>query len=230
MSSIAKVAREAVSKPCALRGAARPEKVEPKLRVLPLTLFCGAATSEGSALSKTGAPFSRPIPCETVITIKSSKLDTPVISLLMEDVSQNGELVIPAGAEVHGRASINRARERIAVSGKWVLVWLDGGPLNGIELVMNGIALDRAKDDTIGGFGLRDGSAGLLGRLSKTDDWRELKSVLIQDAWFFFFTWALFFAALRWRENTPAAGAYGVPLFAEALGRMLHGPSKLSGI
>lgn len=174
-SAIVKVESDAVSKVRPLRGVARSEKVDPKPHVLPLTLFAGAATSEGSALSKTYAPFGRLIPCETVITIESSKLDTPVIGLVTEDVWHNGQLVIPAGAEVHGRASLDRARERVAVSGKWVVVWRDGGPLNGTELVMNGIALDRAKDDTTGEFGLRDGSAGLLGQLIKTDDWQEIK-------------------------------------------------------
>lgn len=151
------------------------EKAAAKSRVLPITLFAGNATNETSALSKTYAPFGRLIPCETVMTIESSKLDTPVIGLVTEDVWHNGQLIIPAGAEVHGRASLDRARERIAVSGKWVVVWRDGGPLNGTELVMNGIALDRAKDDTTGEFGLRDGSAGLLGQLIKTDDWQEIK-------------------------------------------------------
>jgi hypothetical protein len=131
--------------------------------------------AEGPALSKTYAPFGRLIPCETVITIESSKLDTPVIGLVTEDVWHNGELIIPAGAEVHGRASLDRARERVAVSGKWVVVWRDASPLNGTELVLDGIALDRAKDDSSGEFGLRDGSAGLLGDLIKSDDWQEIR-------------------------------------------------------
>jgi len=37
-----------------------------------------------------------------------------------------------------------------------VVVWRDGSEMNGTELVLNGIALDRAKDDTTGEFGLRD--------------------------------------------------------------------------
>ena len=94
---------------------------------------------------------------------------------MTEDVWHDGQLIIPAGTEVHGRASLDRARERIAVSGKWVVVWRDGSPLNGTELVLNGIALDRAKDDSTGEFGLRDGSAGLLGDLVKSDDWQEIK-------------------------------------------------------
>jgi hypothetical protein len=151
------------------------EKPPARPRVLPISLFGAAAENETTALSKTYAPFGRLIPCETVITIESSKLGTPVIGLVTEDVWHNGELIIPAGTEVHGRASLDRARERIAVSGKWVVVWRDGSPLNGTELVLNGIALDRAKDDTTGEFGLRDGSAGLLGTLVKTDDWQEIK-------------------------------------------------------
>lgn len=151
------------------------ETAPPKPRALPISLFAVPAAADGAALSKIYAPFGRLIPCETVITIESSKLDTPVIGLVTEDVWHNGELIIPAGAEVHGRASLDRARERIAVSGKWVVVWRDGSLLNGTELVLNGIALDRAKDDVSGEFGLRDGSAGLLGDLLKSDDWQEIK-------------------------------------------------------
>lgn len=143
--------------------------------VLPISLFASVATKEGTALSNTYAPYGRLIPCETVITIESSKLDTPVIGLVTEDVWHAGELIMPAGAEVHGRASLDRQRERIAVSGQWVVVWRDGSPLNGTELVLNGIALDREKDETEGEFGMRDGSAGLLGDLIKSDNWQEIK-------------------------------------------------------
>lgn len=145
-----------------------------KPQVLPISLFTAAANTPAQ-LSNTYAPFGRLIPCETVITVESSKLDTPVIGLVTEDVWHNGELVIPAGTEVHGRASLDRARERIAATGKWVVVWRDGSPLNGTELVLSGIALDRQKDDNSGDYGLRDGSAGLLGDLIKTDNLQEVK-------------------------------------------------------
>ncbi len=143
--------------------------------VLPISLFTTAATNDGASLSNTYAPYGRLIPCETVITIESSKLDTPVIGLVTEDVWHAGKLIIPAGAEVHGRASLDRQRERIAVSGRWVVVWRDGSPLNGTELVLNGIALDHEKDGMSGEFGMRDGSAGLLGDLIKSDNWQEIK-------------------------------------------------------
>jgi hypothetical protein len=167
---------DGISRPHAARDA-RNEKQVARPRVLPVSLFGAAAspTNEASLLSKTYAPFGRLIPCETVITIESSKLDTPVIGLVTEDVWHNGQLIIPAGTEVHGRASLDRSRERIAVSGKWVVVWRDGSPLNGTELVLNGIALDREKDEVAGDFGMRDGSAGLLGDLMKSDDWQEIK-------------------------------------------------------
>lgn len=153
----------------------RTEKAPPKPAVLPISLVATTAPDAGPALSRTYAPFGRLIPCQTVITIESSKLDTPVIGLVTEDVWHAGELIIPAGTEVHGRASLDRARERIAVSGKWVVVWRDGSPLNGTELVLHGIALDRVKDEVNGEFGMRDGSAGLLGDLVKSDNWQEIK-------------------------------------------------------
>ncbi|MEO6750840.1 MAG: TrbI/VirB10 family protein [Opitutus sp.] len=147
---------------------------EVKLRALPISLL-SPGKEELPELSKTYAPFGRLIPCETIVTLESSKLDTPVIGLVTEDVWHDGRLVIPAGTEVHGRAALDRSRERIAVSGRWVVVWRDGSPLNGTELVLSGIALDRARDDVSGEFGLRDGSAGLVGQLLKSDNWEEIK-------------------------------------------------------
>ena len=144
-------------------------------QVLPISLFTASGGAETSELSKTYAPYGRLIPCETVVTIESSRLETPVIGLVTDDVWHEGRLIIPAGAEVHGRASLDRSRERIAVAGKWVVVWRDGSSLNGTELVLSGIALDRQKDDATGEFGMRDGSAGLVGQLIRSDNWQEVK-------------------------------------------------------
>lgn len=144
-------------------------------KTLPITLFTASGATEATELSKTYAPYGRLIPCETVVTIESSRLDTPVIGLVTEDVWHDGRMIIPAGAEVHGRASLDRSRERVAVAGKWVVVWRDGSSLNGTELVLSGIALDRQKNDTTGEFGMRDGSAGLVGQLIKSDNWQEVK-------------------------------------------------------
>ncbi len=154
----------------------KPAPGVPKPRVLPISLFtAGKKSPDATELSKTYAPFGRLIPCQTVVTLESSKLDTPVIGLVTEDVWNNGRLIIPAGAEVHGRASLDRSRERIAASGKWVIVWRDGTDLNGTELVTTGIALDREKDEASGEFGLLDGSAGLVGDLLRSDNLQEVK-------------------------------------------------------
>jgi len=156
--------------------AARDRAASPKPpAALPISLFSGNATPDAAELSKTYAPYGRLIPCETVVTLESSRLDTPVIGLVTEDVWHDGRLVIPAGAEVHGRASLDRSRERIAVAGKWVVVWRDGSSFNGTELVLSGIALDRQRNDVTGEFGMRDGSAGLAGQLIRSDNWQEIK-------------------------------------------------------
>ena len=156
--------------------AARDRTAERKPpAALPISLLTSSATSDGTELSKTYAPYGRMIPCETVVTIESSRLDTPVIGLVTEDVWHDGRLIIPAGAEVHGRASLDRSRERVAVAGRWVVVWRDGSPLNGTELVLSGIALDRQRDEVTGEFGMRDGSAGLVGQLIRSDNWQEIK-------------------------------------------------------
>ncbi len=165
-------ASDSESRPRAARARAA-ERTPPA--ALPISLFAGSASAGSPELSKTYAPYGRMIPCETVVTIESSRLDTPVIGLVTEDVWHDGRLIIPAGAEVHGRASLDRSRERIAVAGRWVVVWRDGSSLNGTELVLSGIALDRQRDDTTGVFGMRDGSAGLVGQLIRSDNWQEIK-------------------------------------------------------
>jgi hypothetical protein len=209
-----------VSRPRSARSG-RGEKQPGRPRVLPINLFGAAISNEGPPLSKIYAPYGRMIPCQTVITIESSKLDTPVIGLVTEDVWHDGKLVIPAGTEVHGRASLDRARERIAASGKWVVVWRDGSPLNGTELVLSGIALDRVKDETTGEFGRRDGSAGLLGTLLKTDDWQEIK--LFASTFLAGFAGGL--QELQ-NQNTGFGGVVQVPV-ASSRAAALHGTSDV---
>jgi hypothetical protein len=118
------------------------------------------------------APFGRLIPAETVITVDSSSMRTPIVGLITEDVYHAGKLVIPAGTEVHGSAQSDRIRERLASGTSWTLVWQSGE-----ELRLSAIALDReyASDLTQSGWGITDGSAGLRGRLIKSDDLAEIK-------------------------------------------------------
>ncbi|OAM91863.1 hypothetical protein AW736_26545 [Termitidicoccus mucosus] len=171
---------EAVSRPRAARQNSDTAPARPKApAILPISLLDkntnATASADATAPSRNYAPYGRLIPCETVITLESSQLDTPVIGLVTEDVWHEGRLIIPAGAEVHGRAATDRARERIAASGQWIIVWRDRTTDNGMELVLNGIALDRDRDDVTGEFGLRDGAAGLAGQIIKTDDFQEIK-------------------------------------------------------
>jgi hypothetical protein len=121
---------------------------------------------------KASVPFGRMIPCAMVSALESNRLDTPVIGLVTEDVWDSGTVVIPAGAEVHGRAGLDRTRERIAVQGPWRIVWRStAGDARSVEV--SGIALERQM--VAGHWGDADASAGLRGEVVKTDDDRELR-------------------------------------------------------
>lgn len=121
------------------------------------------------------APYGRLIACETVLTIESNRMDTPVIALVTEAVWHDGHLIVPAGAEVHGRASTDRARERLAAQGAWRIVWRTPGIDHGDELTVQGLALDRERDPATGTWGLHDGSAGLRGDVLRTNEWHEVQ-------------------------------------------------------
>jgi hypothetical protein len=146
------------------------------------------------------APYGRLIPCETVVALESNRLDTPVIGLVTADVWHDGQLVIPAGAEVHGRAALDRTRERLAVQGEWKIVWRTPTADNGTEIAVQGLALDRELDAGTATFGERDGSAGLRGQIVKTDDDRELK---------LFAATFLASATAALQEARPTAGLLG---------------------
>ena len=115
-------------------------------------------------------PFGTLLKCKLVNTIDSANLQTPVIAVLLEDVWQNGRLVIPANTLVHGTAQAGRMRDRVTAAGTWRFVWQDGR-----ELAFTGVALDREYDHDVDGYGITDGSAGLKGRLMAADDLQELK-------------------------------------------------------
>lgn len=146
-----------------------PAKPQP----LPLALLTPARVPEKT--DQVFAPFGRMIPCETVVALESNRLETPVIALVTEDVWHAGRLIVPAGTEVHGRASTDRTRERLAATGAWTIVWRTAGLDNGIQLRVEGIALDRDFDRTAGRWGEHDGTAGLRGTVLRTDDLREVK-------------------------------------------------------
>ncbi len=151
--------------------SAKKTGTPPPLPALSLVAETPAAPSkEGKKLSEDFAPYGRLIPCELVITVDSSAIKTPIVGLVTEDVFHHGELIIPAGTEVHGSALVDRTRERIASNGRWTLVWQDGKELN-----VSGLALDHELDPDTGSWGITDGSAGLRGKLLKTDNLAEVK-------------------------------------------------------
>lgn len=141
---------------------------------LPLTLYHGEDKQEPQ-VSDTYAPYGRLIPCETIITIDSAKIETPIIGYVTEDVWHDGQLVVPAGAEVHGQAQVDSSRERIASEDNWVIVWRTSDRMDGAELPLHGVALDMERNEESGTWALTDGSAGLRGDIIKTDKWAEIK-------------------------------------------------------
>jgi type IV secretory pathway VirB10-like protein len=143
---------------------------EQKMLFTPISLYPDTPATERKVLGKFYAPYGRLIPCELIVTIDSSSIQTPIIGLITEDIYHDGRLIIPAGTEVHGTAQADRKRERIASNGGWILVWQTGE-----ELHLEGIALDREKNPGGDGWGITDGSAGLRGQVLKSDNLAELK-------------------------------------------------------
>lgn len=147
-------------------------KPEPPPQLPSLSLFgdASAGVPEPKSLGEIYAPYGRLIPCETVITVDSASIQTPIVGLITENIYHAGKLVIPAGTEVHGTAQTDRHRERIASGGSWTLVWQGGE-----ELRLKAITLDREFSGDQEGWGITDGSAGLRGRILKSDDMAEIK-------------------------------------------------------
>lgn len=152
--------------------AEKPKPEPPTPQLAPISLFADATAgvAEPKSVSSTYAPFGRLIPCETVITVDSASIQTPIIGMVTENIYHAGKLVIPAGTEVHGTAQTDRHRERIASGSSWTLIWQSGE-----ELHLKAIVLDREFSGDQEGWGITDGSAGLRGRVIKSDDMADIK-------------------------------------------------------
>lgn len=160
------------NRPLPIASAPTPPPQHQPEPLAPISLFgdATAGVAEPKSLGSTYAPFGRLISCETVVTVDSSSIQTPIIGLVTEDVFHAGRLVIPAGTEIHGTAQADRHRERIASGNSWTFVWQTGE-----ELRLKGVALDREFSSGQEGWGITDGSAGLRGRIIKSDDLAEIK-------------------------------------------------------
>ena len=165
------------------------------------------------------APTGTLIPCQLIITVDSSSLQTPVVGFVTEDVWHNGNLIVPAGTEVHAFAKRGRVRDRVEVTGTWEFVWQDGR-----QVKMKGIALDRQHDPGKDSYGLTDGSAGIRGKIAKSDEFLEFK----------LFAATMFGGAARASEDTTEtifgtrprnsledAGLEGISNVAERYARLL---------
>jgi Bacterial conjugation TrbI-like protein len=113
------------------------------------------------------APAFRLVKCQLVNTVDSSNLTTPIIGLVTEDLCWNGKVIIRANSEVHGVASVDRVRERIASEGEFTFV-LNEPDRRGRELVTKGLVLDMERDPEYDTYGITDGSAGLRGDVIRT--------------------------------------------------------------
>jgi hypothetical protein len=153
-----------------------PPVVQPRQTesLTPISLFADSAAgmARPKKLSAAYAPFGRLIACETVITVDSSSMQTPIVGLVTENIYYGGRLIIPAGTEVHGMAQTDRQRERIAGNTSWTLVWQDGE-----EMQLKAVALDREFDNNTNqsGWAITDGSAGLRGEIIKSDNLADIK-------------------------------------------------------
>ncbi|HEX3444855.1 MAG TPA: TrbI/VirB10 family protein [Chthoniobacterales bacterium] len=113
------------------------------------------------------APAFRLVKCQLVNTVDSSNVTTPIIGLVTEDLCWNGKIIIRANSEVHGVASVDRVRERIASEGEFTFV-LNESDRRGRELVTKGLVLNMERDPEYDTYGITDGSAGLRGDVIRT--------------------------------------------------------------
>lgn len=128
---------------------------------------------ESRDATNAAAPFGRLLQCQLVNTLESLAPQTPIIGLVTEPLYHQGRLIIPAGAEVHGQAQLDRIRERVVSSGPWTIVLQTGE-----QLAVPGIALDREFAVDGSGWGLTDGSAGIRGEILRSGSLEEVKLFL----------------------------------------------------
>ena len=140
-------------------------------------------------------PVGTLIQCVLVNTVLSSSLETPVIALVSNDVFHQGQLMIPQDTKVVSFTNKGRSRARVHIEGRWHFIWPDGKTVG-----VRGTALDRTFDKKTRSFGILDGSAGLSGRIVRSDDWAEAKLLAASVA-------EGFGSALLQRERTALHGS-----------------------
>jgi len=122
-------------------------------------------------------PYGYPVKCELVFTIDSTQDESPLVGLVTAPAYNNGQLIIPAGAELHSVARPDILRDRIFSGSDWVLIFpREGNKPNGRQLNVHGTALDRSQPDDNGlTWGMTDGSSGLQGDVICTTNNEEVQ-------------------------------------------------------
>jgi hypothetical protein len=126
-------------------------------------------------------PGNRLIICRLINAVDTANIETPIIAQVIApvyNIDENGvsHEVIPAGIEITGWAAASRMRDRIASNGSFKLIWRVPDPvMNGKELAISGIALNREFDASTGIYGIADASAGIKGDIINANSDEELK-------------------------------------------------------
>jgi hypothetical protein len=122
------------------------------------------------------AYFGRRARCHLVTAVDSADIKTPIIGVVDEDLTWNGNVIIARCSEVHGLAQVDRSRERIASEGTFTFILHnpDGPGFYG-ELVLQGMVQDREFLPQFKSWEIIDGSAGIRGEVIKTDNLADLK-------------------------------------------------------
>jgi len=158
----------------------RPQPVMP----LEVNLFTSSASAKSPLISDTFAPYGRLIKCRLVMTIDSSRLQTPVIAEVMEEVWHTNadgtrNMIIERGVEVHGSSQGSPVRDRISTGNDWVLVWRNADSPNvGKELSLKGIALENSQEPDGNSYTITDGSAGITGYAIQGSELKEIIALI----------------------------------------------------
>jgi|GEM_PF-3921995 len=141
---------------------------------IPQTIFAKKETDP--QIADEFLPFGQLIKCQLANTIESTNLDTPIFGYVIEDIyGPGGNLIIPAGTEVHGEALKSSSRDRIGAQTKFILVFIKTGK----ELKLTASVLDHAPSrNSSEKWAETDGSGGLRGYQIKFDKYAEAKAIL----------------------------------------------------
>jgi hypothetical protein len=146
-----------------------------------------ARANAATDLEEAFAPFGRMLRCQLVNTLDSVTARTePIVGLVTEDLTWNGQVIVPVDTEVFSYASPQgivdaRGTGRLLDTGEWTLVLPGTGrERNGRELILKGRALDRRELQVtdraqVRSWGIDDGADGLVGYTLSTLDDEEIR-------------------------------------------------------